>query len=116
MSVTLYHNPRCSKSRKALALLKEKNVELQVVEYLKTPPTEKQLDHILNLLQLEPLELMRKQEKEFRNLKLDDPSLSRDTLIEAMVAHPILMQRPIAVADGRRAAVGRPPEAVLAVL
>ncbi len=116
MSVTLYHNPRCSKSRQALALLKEKNVEVRIVEYLKTPPTAKQLDHILKLLHLEPRELMRTNEREFRASKLDDPSLSRDTLIEAMTAHPVLMQRPIVVVDDRRAAVGRPPEAVLDVL
>lgn len=115
MKVTIYHNPRCSKSRLTLGLLQDRGVEFEVIEYLKTPPTANQLAHILALLRLKPRELMRRNEKEYRSLSLDDPSLSTDALINAMTAHPILIQRPIVVANGK-AAIGRPPEAVLDVL
>lgn len=96
-------------------MLQGRGVKFQVIEYLKTPPTAEELDRILTLLGLEPRELMRTNETEYRALNLDDPSLSRDTLIDAMVAHPILIQRPIVLADDK-AAIGRPPEAVLDVL
>ncbi len=115
MTVTIYHNPRCSKSRQTLGLLQDRGVEFRVIEYLKTPPTADQLERILTLLNLEPRELMRRNEKEYRSLNLDDPSLSRDALINAMIAHPILIQRPIVLANDK-AAIGRPPEAVLDVL
>jgi arsenate reductase len=115
MTVTIYHNPRCSKSRQTLGLLQDRGVEIQVIEYLKSPPTVDQLERILTLLNLEPRELMRRNEKEYRSLNLDDPTLSRDTLINAMIAHPILIQRPIVLANDK-AAIGRPPEAVLDVL
>lgn len=115
MKVTIYHNPRCSKSRLTLGLLQDRGVEFEVIEYLKTPPTANQLAHILALLRLKPRELMRRNEKEYQSLSLDDPSLSTDALINAMIAHPILIQRPIVVANGK-AAIGRPPEAVLDVL
>lgn len=115
MTVTIYHNPRCSKSRQTLGLLQDRGVEFRVIEYLKTPPTADQLERILTLLSLEPRELMRRNEKEYKSLNLDDPSLSRDALINAMIAHPILIQRPIVLTDNQ-AAIGRPPEAVLDVL
>lgn len=115
MSVTLYHNPRCSKSREALALLRERGVEPEVVEYLKTPPDAATLTRILDLLGLEPRALMRTKEPEYRDLGLDDPGLSREQLIAALVAHPKLIERPIAL-EGERAALGRPPEQVLSVL
>jgi arsenate reductase len=115
MDVTLYHNPRCSKSRQALALLREQGTEAQIIEYLKTPPDAARLDEILQLLGLEPRELMRKKEKEYRELGLDAAALSRAELIQAMVEHPQLIERPIAV-RGQRAALGRPPERVLEVL
>lgn len=115
MQVTLYHNPRCSKSRAALALLEKKKLDLKVIEYLKQPPSSKQLDRILGLLKMEPRDLMRKNEAPYHELGLDHETLSRDALIAAISAHPILMQRPIGVANGK-AAVGRPPEQILSVL
>jgi arsenate reductase len=110
MTVTIYHNPRCSKSRQALALLHDKGVEPQIVEYLKTPPDTATLEHLLTMLGL-----MRRKEKEYMENDLANPDLSRDALIAAMVAHPKLIERPIVVKDDK-AALGRPPEAVLAIL
>ncbi|MEW8586828.1 MAG: arsenate reductase (glutaredoxin) [Candidatus Thiodiazotropha sp.] len=115
MSVEIYHNPRCSKSRQTLQLLQDKGIEADVVEYLKTPPDKATLERILAMLGLEPRELMRKKEKEYKALQLDDPQLSRDQLIEAMIANPKLIERPIVVQDGK-AAIGRPPEKVLEIL
>jgi arsenate reductase len=115
MSVTLYHNPRCSKSRQTLELLRNRGVEPDIVEYLKTPPDAEQLDDILHWLNLEPRALMRKTETLYREAGLDDPSLDRAKLIAAMVAHPILIERPIVLANGK-AAIGRPPENVLSIL
>ena len=116
MGVRIYHNPRCSKSREALALLRERGVEPEIVEYLKTPPDAAGLDRILNLLGMEPRDLMRRKEKEYQSLGLDDPALSREQAIRAMVEHPRLIERPIVVRDGRRAVLGRPPEAVLELI
>ena len=115
MSIEIYHNPRCSKSRQTLQLLQEQGVEPDVVEYLKTPPDKKTLEHILDLLGLEPRDLMRKKESEYKENRLDDPNLTRDQLIDAMIAHPKLIARPIVIKDGK-AAIGRPPEKVLEIL
>lgn len=115
MSVTIYHNPRCSKSRETLGLLESKGVEPRVVLYLETPPDAAELGRILDKLGMEPRELMRRNEKEYKENGLDDPALSRDALIEAMIAHPRLIQRPI-VLSGDKAALGRPPESVLEIL
>lgn len=115
MNVTIYHNPRCAKSRATLQLLEARGIRPQVVEYLINPPTKAELDRILRLLNLEPRELMRKQEAEYREANLDDPGLTRDTLIIAMVQRPKLIERPIVVADDK-AAIGRPPENVLTIL
>lgn len=115
MAVTIYHNPRCSKSREALGLLLEKGVEPEIVEYLKTPPDAQTLGKLLDMLGIEPRALMRKKEKEYKELGLDDPDLSREALIAAMVEHPKLIERPIVV-KGKKAALGRPPEDVLRVL
>lgn len=116
MSLRIYHNPRCSKSRETLALLRERGVEPEIVEYLKTPPDAAELERILRLLRMEPRELMRTKEKEYKALGLDDPDLDRQQLIRAMVEHPRLIERPIVVRDARAAALGRPPEAVLELL
>ncbi len=116
MKVLIYHNPRCSKSRQTLQLLRERGVEPQIVEYLKEPPDERTLRRLLKLLGLRPRELMRRREKVYKELGLDDPGLDDAALIRAMVEHPILIERPIVVVDGKRAALGRPPEAVLALL
>lgn len=115
MSLTIYHNPRCSKSREALRLIEERGLEPQVVRYLETPPDAPTLDALLRLLGLEPRELMRRKEPEYGALGLDDPSLSREALIAALVVHPRLIERPIVVKDGK-AILGRPPERVLDLL
>lgn len=115
MQVVIYHNPNCSKSRKTLDLLQSKNIEPRIIEYLKSPPTHQELTGILQMLDLDPKELIRSGESEFRENGLDDPALPEDQLIEAMVEYPILMQRPIVVCNGR-AAIGRPPENVLEIL
>ena len=115
MPIQLFHNPRCSKSREALALLRERGVEPVVVEYLKQPPTAAKIDALLQQLGLEPRQLMRKGEAVYKELGLDAPALARAALIEAMAQNPILIERPIAT-DGKRAVVGRPPEKVLELL
>ena len=115
MKVTIYHNPRCGKSRAALALLRDRGIEPEIVEYLKTPPDAKTLDGLLAKLGIAPRELMRKKEAPYKARRLDDPGLDRAALIAAMVADPILIERPIVVA-GAKVALGRPPEAVLAIL
>ena len=115
MTVTIYHNPRCSKSRQTLGLLQENNVEPEIVEYLKTPPDAETLEKLLDMLGLEPRELMRKKEREYKENDLANPDLSREELIAAMVTHPKLIERPIVV-QGRKAALGRPPESVLDIL
>lgn len=115
MNVKIYHNPRCGKSRQTLQLLQERGVELEVIEYLKTPPSAKELNDILQKLGMEPRELMRKNEADYKASGLDDQTLDRQTLINGMVDHPILIERPIVVANDK-AAIGRPPEAVLAIL
>lgn len=115
MAVTIYHNPRCSKSRATLALLEAQGIEPQIVLYLDNPPDEAELDRLLTLLRMEPRDLMRKSEPEYRAQNLDDPDLSRADLIRAMVRTPILIERPIVV-SGDRAAIGRPPEKVLEIL
>lgn len=113
--ITIFHNPRCSKSRQTLALLEEKGIEPDVVRYLETPPDALQLRDLLAKLGLSARELMRTKEDEYRELGLNDPALSEDQLIEAMVAHPKLIERPIVV-RGDRAVLGRPPESVLTLL
>jgi arsenate reductase (glutaredoxin) len=115
MTVTIYHNPRCSKSRQTLGLLRENNVEPEIVEYLKTPPDAAALERLLDMLGLEPRDLMRKKEKEYKENDLANPDLSREALIAAMIAHPKLIERPIVIKD-EKAALGRPPEAVLDIL
>ena len=114
-AVVIYHNPRCSKSRATLELLKSRGIEPRVVEYLEAPPDAQELDRILKLLKLEPRELMRRKEPAYTDAHLDDPGLTRETLIRAMIQRPILIERPIVV-HGDRAAIGRPPEQVLEIL
>lgn len=115
MTAIIYHNPRCSKSRQALQLLREHGIEPEIIEYLKTPPTVEQLNRILDLLHMEPRELMRRKERIYREASLGESSISHDALIQAMIQHPILIERPIVIANGK-AALGRPPEKVLEVL
>lgn len=115
MSVKIYHNPRCAKSRDTLKLLEAKGIEADVVEYLKQPPSHAELQDILDKLGLNPRQLMRTKEPEYRDNGLDDPSLSDSDLIEAMVRIPKLIERPIVLHNGK-AAIGRPPETVLEIL
>ncbi|GJL94113.1 MAG: arsenate reductase [Hyphococcus sp.] len=115
MSVTIYHNPRCSKSRQALALLEEKGVEPEIVLYLESPPTPAALKDIVKKLKVEsPRDIMRRNESVYTEQQLDGVTNS-DALVEAMAANPILIERPIVV-KGDKAAIGRPPESVLEIL
>ncbi len=115
MSITIYHNPKCSKSRQTLELLKENGITPTIIEYLKTPPTADTLKAILSQLGISPRDLLRKKEAVYAECGLDDPSLSDDDLIGFIIAHPILIERPIVLAHGK-AALGRPPEQVLDIL
>jgi arsenate reductase (glutaredoxin) len=113
--VTIWHNPRCTKSRQALELLKKKKLDPEVVLYLEDPPSAARIDEVLGMLGLEPRELMRKKEAEYQELGLDDPKLARKALVAAMVKRPILIERPVVIA-GRRAVIGRPTERILEIL
>ncbi|MCF6754653.1 arsenate reductase (glutaredoxin) [Stutzerimonas stutzeri] len=113
--LTLYHNPRCSKSRGALELLEARGLEPHIVRYLETPPSAAELQALLAKLGLSARQLLRSGEEEYQSLGLADPNLSDAQLIEAMVAHPRLIERPILIA-GDKAVVGRPPERVLEIL
>ncbi len=115
MSVTIDHNPRCSKSRETLKLLEARGIEPKIVDYLKTPPSASEIKAILKKLGLKPRELLRKGEPLYAELGLKDRQLSDDQLIALMVANPILIERPIVV-SGSKAAIGRPPEQVLEIL
>lgn len=113
--VRIYHNNRCSKSRATLALLEERGDKVEVINYLDTPPSNAELAVLLTQLGLTARELLRTGESEYQSLGLDNLALDDASLMAAMVAHPKLIERPIVVANGK-AALGRPPEAVLAIL
>ena len=115
MSVTIYHNPKCSKSRQTLDLLGAKGITPTIIEYIKNPPTVEKLKVILSQLGIAPRDLMRKKEDTYKELELGNPSLSDKDLIDFMVEHPILIERPIVIANGK-ASIGRPPEQVLDIL
>lgn len=114
-SITIYHNPRCSKSRQTLELIRATGAEPTVVEYLKNPPCSEELDGLLRKLDLEPLGLMRQKEAIFREMVLASKDLSRDEAIAVMTENPILIERPIVV-RGSKAVIGRPPENVQELL
>ena len=113
--LTLYHNPRCSKSRGALELLEARGLAPTVVRYLETPPDAATLRSLLGKLGITARELLRSGEDEYKSLDLANPALSEDELIAAMISHPKLIERPILVA-GDNAVIGRPPEKVLEIL
>lgn len=113
--ITLYHNPRCSKSREALALLEAQGQTPEIHLYLETPPSTKELKSIIAKLGISPRELLRKSEDLYKSLKLADPELSDRNLVKAMIENPKLIERPIAVL-GDKAVIGRPPERVLELL
>jgi len=115
MPVTIFHNPRCSKSRQTLALLENHVIKPTIIEYLKTPITKDKLIEILSLLEKAPRDLIRKKEEVYAEKGLDNPSLSDAELIDIMVKNPILIERPIVLANGK-AALGRPPEQVLNII
>ena len=112
---TIYHNPRCSKSRQTLALLQENNIEPVVVEYLETPPDAARIGELLRKLSMGARQLLRKGEEAYRNNQLANTDLTDTDLIAAMVAHPKLIERPIVV-HGNKAVLGRPPENVLELI
>ncbi|MDH3655152.1 MAG: arsenate reductase (glutaredoxin) [Myxococcales bacterium] len=112
--VTIWHNPRCSKSRQTLQLLIDHGVEPDVIEYLKSPPSAAELDSVLDKLGFEPRELMRTKEAVYTELSLNNEALTHDDLIAAMIEHPTLIERPVVIVNNR-AALGRPPENVLAL-
>ena len=115
MSVTIFHNPRCSKSRQTLSLIQEKNIDINIIEYLKTPPDISQLGQILKQLGYEPRQLMRKSEQIYKDLDLGNENKTAEDLVTAMTQNPILIERPI-VLSGEKTAIGRPPESVLNIL
>lgn len=115
MAVTIYHNPRCTKSRQTLALLEARGVTPRIIEYLKTPPDRATIVALLRKLGIPARELVRSKEPKFAALGLAAAAATEDALIDAMAAHPKLIERPIVVVD-RRARIGRPPEAVLDIL
>ena len=110
-TITIWHNPRCSKSRTALALLEESGVEPIQVKYLETPPTESEIRHTLSLLGMSAIDLMRRGETAFKELNLSSET-SEDDLISAMASHPILIERPVII-SATQAVIGRPPENAL---
>ena len=114
-SVKIFHNPRCSKSLQTMHLLDSNGVIPDIIDYLKQPPSYDELSQTLELLGLEPRELMRTHEKPYKENRLDDQDLSREQLIQAMIEHPLLIERPIVIHDGK-AVIGRPPEKVLDIL
>jgi len=115
MTVTIYHNPRCSKSRQTLALIEGKGVTPKIVDYLESPPSVQELKAILKKLGLKPRDIVRKGEAVYAELGLKDKDVSDDELLALMAENPILIERPIVV-SGDKAAMGRPPEAVLKIL
>ncbi|MBK26865.1 MAG: arsenate reductase (glutaredoxin) [Halobacteriovorax sp.] len=115
MSARLIHNPRCSKSRQALAILEEKKVSFDVVEYLKNPLSESELDELFSKLGKEPLEVIRTKETVFKDLNLKGQELSRQEWIKIIAKNPILLERPI-FDNGNQAVIGRPPENLLSII
>jgi len=113
--VTIYFNPKCSKCRLSIEILEKEGQHAEVIEYLNTPPDAGTLESILDMLGMEPRDLIRKHEKEYTEAGLDNPDLSREQLINAMIEHPRLIERPIVIKNGK-AIIGRPPEKILDIL
>ncbi|TWU20472.1 Arsenate reductase [Novipirellula galeiformis] len=112
---TIFHNPRCSKSREAVELLQSSGIQFDVVKYLEHPPSEKELGKIVKMLGIKPEQLVRKKEKLFAELQLGDKSLSDNEWLATLAAHPKLIERPIVV-HNQKAAIGRPIENIAALL
>lgn len=115
MKVTLYHNPRCSKSREALHLIRDQNIEPEIIEYLQTPPSADELKQLLKMLKIPTREMLRSKEPIYKQLDLDNPKFTDEQLIQAIVKNPILLERPIVIA-GKKAVIARPAELVLEIL
>jgi arsenate reductase len=115
LKVQILHNPRCSKSRTTLQLLKDNGVDPEVILYQETPPDAEQLTSILSQLSMQPRDLMRKGQAEYKEMGLDNEQLSDEQLVAAMIQAPILIERPIVLANGK-ARIGRPPESVLEII
>lgn len=115
MPVTIFHNPRCSKSRETLKLIQGRGIHPAIVEYLETPPSAAELKRIIKMLGIPARRLLRTNEKAYKAAGLENSRLSEDQIVAAMVKHPILIERPIVIA-GKRAVLGRPPDAVLKIL
>lgn len=115
MPITIYHNPRCSKSRQTLSILENKGMEIDIIEYLKTPPDAATLKALLNKLGISAKDLVRKGEQEYQLAGLDKKEVTEDEIINAMIKYPKLIERPIVV-NKDKAALGRPPENVLKIL
>ena len=115
MTTKIYHNPRCSKSRQTLSILSENETDIEIIEYLKTPPSSKELTDIIKMLGISPRDLLRKGEKEYKEAGLDNMELSDKEIIDAMLEYPKLIERPIVIKDGQ-ARIGRPPELVLEIV
>jgi arsenate reductase (glutaredoxin) len=113
--VTIYYNPGCTKCRLTKGLLEEKGIEPKVIEYLDTPPTLQDLEQVLSLLGVEPIDITRTGESLYKELGLDQKKLSREDHLKTLVENPMLIQRPIVIKDGK-AVIGRPPEKVLEIL
>jgi arsenate reductase len=115
MDAVIYHNPRCSKSRQTLELLRARGIEPKIIEYLETPPDADTLREILDMLELEPQALIRTKEPVYQTLKLPPENAGAAEWIDLMIRNPILIERPIVII-GRRARIGRPPENILSIL
>jgi arsenate reductase len=113
--ISIFHNPRCSKSRGALELLEERGIQPQIIRYLETPPSVTELKALLGKLGIGARDLLRTGEDEYKELDLANPALGDEQLIAAMASHPKLIERPIVIA-GDKAVIGRPPEKVLEIL
>ena len=115
MTIKVFHNPRCSKSRQTLAILHDNGIDVDIIEYLKETPNKETLMQIINLLDIKPRDLIRKGEAVYKEKGLNREDLTDDDLIQFMIDNPILIERPI-VYDNNRAIIGRPPENVLVFL
>jgi len=111
-TVTIFHNPRCSKSRSSLAILNDQGLEPKIRLYLENPPSAEELTSILAMLNISARDLLRKGEPDYKTLNLADPNISETEIVIAMTEHPKLIQRPIVIKGGK-AAIGRPPELIL---
>ena len=114
-TIKIYHNPRCSKSRKTLEIIESTGAMPEVIKYLETPPTVSEIKSVLALLNLKPRELMRKGESEYTDNNFSDDSLSDDELIQLMIKYPKVIERPIVLSNGK-AVIGRPPESVMDII